>query len=116
MENKRKSIVENDVILVYIENQASFFARVEKIYPDVKPNWWRVNLLILKIPLVVTTWILDNEQIRGADFTLNGTPVRFEKVISPEKNAYEKKEETTISSNSNHKARILSFDQGKEQQ
>jgi len=79
-----ESIVERDVILVYINNNPTFFARIEAISPDVKKGWWRVKLLILNIPLIVTTWILDNEQIRGDDFTMGGTPVRIEKVIAPE--------------------------------
>jgi len=78
-----ESILESDLILVHIENKPSFFARVEKIIPDIKKGWWRVELLILQIPLVVATWILDNEQIRGADFTMSGTPIRIEKVIAP---------------------------------
>ncbi len=81
--NNNESILETDVILVYIDNNPTFFARVENISPDVKKGWWRVKLLILQIPLVITTWILDNDQIRGADFTMGGTPVRIEKVIAP---------------------------------
>ena len=77
------SILENDVVLVYIENNPTFFARIENITTDVKKGWWRVRLLILQIPLMVTTWILDNEQIRGADFTMGGTPIRIEKVVAP---------------------------------
>ncbi len=78
-----ESILENDVVLVYIENNPTFFARIENITTDVKKGWWQVRLLILQIPLMVTTWILDNEQIRGADFTMGGTPIRIEKVVAP---------------------------------
>ena len=81
--NQINALIENDVILVYIENQPTFFARVENIAPDYKKGWWRVKLLILQIPLVVTTWILDNDQIIGADFTMGGTSMRIEKVIPP---------------------------------
>ncbi len=79
----RESIFEKDVVLVYIENKPTFFARIEDISPDIKKGWWRVQLLILQIPLMVTTWILDDDQIRGADFTMGGTPIRIEKVIAP---------------------------------
>ena len=106
MENKKKSIVENDIILIYIENQPTFFARIEAIYPDVKTKWWRVKLLILKIPLVVTTWILDENQIRGADFTMDGIPVRIEKVTAPQEKNHP---EENSSHKTNHKARILSL-------
>jgi len=84
MKQKRKSIIENDIILIYIEDRPAIFARVEKIYPDVKPGWWRVKLLILQVPVVTTIWILDNDQIRGAEFTMNGTPIRIEVVKAPE--------------------------------
>ncbi len=112
MQRTKKSIIENDIILVYIENKPSFFARVEKISPDIKSNWWRVKLLVLQIPVVVATWILDNEQIRGAEFTMNGTSVRIEKIVAPadpenennteiEKNEHQQK--------SNNSARIISL-------
>jgi hypothetical protein len=81
--NNNEPIFEHDVVLVYIENKPAFFARIENINPDIKKGWWRVRLLIFQIPLMVTTWILDNEQIRGADFTMGGTPFRIEKVIAP---------------------------------
>lgn len=78
-----ETISKTDVVLVYIENNPTFFARIEDISPDVKKGWWRVRLLILQIPLMVTTWILDDDQIRGADFTMGGTPIRIEKVVAP---------------------------------
>jgi hypothetical protein len=112
MLSKTKSIKENDIILVYVENEPSFFARAEKIYPDVKPNWWRVKLLILQIPVFVTTWILDNDQIRGAEFTMNGTPVRIEKVNTPpdpEMDNTSVENEKKHQKSSNKSARILSF-------
>ena len=112
MQKTKKSIIENDIILVYIENKPSFFARVEKIYPDLKPGWWRVKLLILQIPVIVATWILDNEQIRGAEFTMSGTLVRIEKVeipADPEMNNTPLEDEKKHLENSNRSARILSF-------
>ncbi|MDZ7332373.1 MAG: hypothetical protein ONB31_10385 [candidate division KSB1 bacterium] len=78
-----ETISKTDVVLVYIENNPTFFARIEDISPDIKKGWWRVRLLILQIPLMVTTWILDDDQIRGADFTMGGTPIRIEKVVAP---------------------------------
>lgn len=84
MKNRtRETIAETDVVLVYVENHPTFFARIEDISPDIKKGWWRVRLLILQIPLMVTTWILDDDQIRGADFTMAGTPIRIEKVVAP---------------------------------
>lgn len=83
MKNQKKAFIEQDVILVYVDQKPAFFARVENIVPDIKRGWWRIKLLILHLPLVVTTWILDEEQIRGADFTMGGTQIRIEKVIAP---------------------------------
>jgi len=106
------SILETDVILVNINNNPSFFARVEKIYPDVKKGWWRVELLILQIPLIVTTWILDNEQIRGTDFTMGGTPIRIEKVVAPSMpptNEPIEKKDHEIDEKSPKQARIISL-------
>jgi hypothetical protein len=73
-----------DLVLVYMEGNPAFFARVEVIRPDLKPEWYQVKLLILQIPLVVATWILRRAYIDGDEFTMGGRPVRVVKVISPE--------------------------------
>lgn len=73
----------NDLVLVHIDNNPAFFARIEEITPDVKPDWWHVTLLALGIPLKLYTWILDTSQIAGEPFTMGGTPVRLERVLSP---------------------------------
>ena len=73
----------HDLVLVHIENKPGFYARIEDITPDIKPGWWQVKLLALSFPLQVFTWILDGSQIDGTPFTMGGTPVRIEKVVSP---------------------------------
>lgn len=73
----------SDLVSVYIENQPAFYARIEDISPDVKPGWWQVKLLVLTHPLQVFTWILEECQINGTPFTMGGTPVFLEKVVSP---------------------------------
>ena len=80
---KNESILETDVVLIYIDNNPSFFARIEDITADAKKGWWRVRLLILQIPLMVTTWILDNEQMSPPcaariTFSLTAIPYRSE--------------------------------------
>jgi hypothetical protein len=80
---KNTTIIEGDLALVLVENKPAFFARVERIDADRKVGWWQVKLLILNLPLKVVTWVLDDEQIRGADFTMGGVPVRLEKIIAP---------------------------------
>jgi len=73
----------NELVLVHIDHKPSFYARIEDISPDGKPGWWQVKLLALSFPLQVFTWILDTSQVDGAPFTMGGTPVRLEKVVSP---------------------------------
>jgi len=73
----------HDLVLVHVDNRPGFFARVEAMSPDMKPGWWQVKLLILTMPLQVYTWILDESQINGAPYTMGGTPIRLEKIISP---------------------------------
>ncbi len=75
--------VMNDLVLVHVDNQPGFYARIEDISPDFKPGWWQVKLLVLTLPLQVYTWILDEDQIEGASYTMGGTPIRLEKVVSP---------------------------------
>ena len=75
----------HDLVLVHVDNRPGFFARIEAITPDVKPGWWQVKLLVLTMPLQVYTWILDESQIDGAPYTMGGTPIRLEKIISPVK-------------------------------
>lgn len=73
----------NDLVLVHVDNRPGFFARIDDITPDTKPGWWQVRLLVLTIPLQVYTWILDESQIAGAPFTMGGTPMMLEMVVSP---------------------------------
>lgn len=75
--------VEHDLVLVHVDNKPGFYARVEEIEPDVKPGWWQVKLLVLTFPLQVFTWILDDNQIQGEPFTMGGTPLCLEQLVSP---------------------------------
>jgi hypothetical protein len=73
----------NDVVLVHVDNKPGFYARIEDISPDVKPGWWQVRLLVFTFPLQVFTWILDEFQLDYAPFTMGGTPIQLEPVVSP---------------------------------
>jgi hypothetical protein len=75
----------NDVVLIYLEDQPLTFARIENILPDSKPDWYHVKLLMLQVPLQVVTWILRDVYINGETFTMNGKPMRLERVVSPER-------------------------------
>jgi hypothetical protein len=73
----------NDIVLIYLEDQPIVFARIENISPDVKKDWYQVKLLMLKVPLQVTTWILRENYINGQAFTMGGKSVRMETVVCP---------------------------------
>jgi hypothetical protein len=75
--------VENDLVLIYIEDKPLAFARIERILPDSKKDWYHVRLLLLQIPLQVVTWILKDVYVNGAEFTMSGKRMRLEKVESP---------------------------------
>ncbi len=76
-------ILEFDLVLVHVDSKPGFYARIEEISPDVKAGWWQVKLLVLTFPLQIFTWILDEEQLEEVAFTMGGTPLRLEKLISP---------------------------------
>ena len=69
-----------DIVLVYEEENPVFFARIEEIWADKKPDWHHVKLLVLQVPVVEAVWILREEYINGETFTMNGVRLRLEKV------------------------------------
>jgi hypothetical protein len=75
---------ENDLILIYYEENPLSFARIESILPDSKPDWYHVTLLLLQIPPQLVTWILRDVYINGNEFTMNGKRMRLEKVVVPD--------------------------------
>jgi len=86
----------NDIVLVHVDNKPGFYARVEDISPDVKPGWWQVRLLVLTFPLQVFTWILDEFQLDYAPFTMGGTPIRLEPVVSPLEEEHQQQEQQEL--------------------
>ncbi|MGA8178498.1 MAG: hypothetical protein WB792_00460 [Desulfobacterales bacterium] len=74
---------ENDVVLIYFEDQPISFARIEDISPDMKKDWYHVKLLLLQVPLQVVSWILRDTYINGGEFTMEGKKIRLEKVVCP---------------------------------
>jgi hypothetical protein len=114
---KHDPILETELVLIHIDHKPAFYARVEAIHPDVKPKWWQVRFLFLTLPLQLVTWIIDGQQIRGAEFTMGGTPVRIEKVVPPEEPddaATEKTDSEQPQEETPRKARVLAMnDRGK---
>ena len=76
---------ENDIVLIYFEEQPLVFARIESILADAKPDWYHVKLLMLQVPLSVVTWILRDAYINGETFTMDGKQIRLEQVTAPAK-------------------------------
>ena len=75
--------LENDIVLIHQENTPMVFARIEEITADHKKDWFQVRLLVLSVPLQEVTWILREEYINGAEFTMEGRKMRLEKVEAP---------------------------------
>ncbi|MCB2228973.1 MAG: hypothetical protein KQH53_20025 [Desulfarculaceae bacterium] len=73
-----------DIVLIHKDNQPVVYARVEEILADVKPHWWQLRLLILHPPSQEATWILREEYIDGANFTMGGDPLRLERLAPPQ--------------------------------
>ncbi|MBU1161688.1 MAG: hypothetical protein KKF96_03940 [Proteobacteria bacterium] len=86
---------ENDVVLIYFEDQPISFARIEDISPDIRKDWYHVKLLLFKMPLQVVTWILRDIYINGQEFTMEGKKIRLEKVVCPEETEPVEKEKAT---------------------
>lgn len=95
-------VKEGDVVLVYVENQPAFFARVESITPDVKPEWFQVKMLVLQIPMIVVTWILREAYINGTEFTMGGRPIKIMPVVAPP-DLWDESEETIENSEAGEK-------------
>ena len=71
---------EGDIVLVYYQEKPSVYARIEGIEPDVKKDWYRLRLLFLTVPVQEVTWILREAYINGDPFTMDGQPVRLERL------------------------------------
>lgn len=79
-ENEPTQNAVGDVVLIYYQDEASVYARIEAIVPDVKKGWYQVTLLMLTIPPQTATWVLREEYFNGTPFTMGGQPLRIEAV------------------------------------
>ena len=80
MKEERAVNREGEVVLIHYEDKPMAYARIEGINPDVKKDWYQVTLLFLTLPAQSVTWILREEYINGASFTMGGQSMRLEKV------------------------------------
>ncbi len=75
---------ENDIVLIYFEENPLVFARIESILPDARRDWYHVTLLLLQVPPQVVRWILKDAYINGESFTMDGKKMWLELVEPPE--------------------------------
>ena len=73
----------HDLVLVHLDRQPAFYARINDITPDVKRGWHQVELLVLTLPSQNVVWILDDHHLQGEEFTMGGRPVQL--VLIPPK-------------------------------
>ena len=78
MTDDRQFNSEGDLVLVHYQDKPACYARIETVEPDIKKDWYQVTLLLLTIPDQTVTWILREEYINGASFTMGGVPMRLE--------------------------------------
>jgi hypothetical protein len=67
----------NDLVLIHLEKQPAFYARIDDIQPDVKKGWFQVEFYILTLPPQTMVWILEETHLQGEEFTMGGRPVRI---------------------------------------
>jgi len=75
---------EKDIVLIYYEGNPLLFARIERILPDARRDWYHVTLLLLQVPPQRVTWILRNAYINGDSFTMDGKQMRLEVLEPPQ--------------------------------
>jgi hypothetical protein len=68
----------NDLVLVHLDRQPAFYARINDINPDVKRGWYQVELLALTLPPQNLVWILEDTHLQGEEFSMGGRPVKLE--------------------------------------
>ena len=87
-----KTVIANpeDIIIIQIDRKVNHFAYVTDIKPDHKRGWWIISFILLS-PTTENnfqeiSWILDDQQIRGEEFTMNNIPHQLIKFEPPRKN------------------------------
>lgn len=110
MKKKEKQMTgEQDIVLIYFENNPMLFARIEDIRPDIKRDWFQVKLLLLQIPPQPITWILREPYINGESFTMDGKKIRLEKVVCPPDPREEGEEESTEAREDQSPGKVISI-------
>lgn len=100
---------EQDIVLIYMEDNPLVFARIEEILADHKPGWYHVKLLMLQVPLQVVSWILRDVYIDGETFTMGGKEMRLEKVVCPREDPIPEADEEKSETSPGRPARVISL-------
>ena len=99
-----------DVVLVHYQEQPTLYARIESIEPDIKKDWYKVNLLLLTIPPHEVTWILRAAYVDGESFTMGGRSMRLGAVKAPAAEpSGEKPREGTQQPPASERGRVIPF-------
>ncbi len=102
MNRYEKPFNPGEVLLVYVQEKPAFYIRIDQLVPDRKKGWWQVHFTALTLPSEHLVWLLDNDQIRGADFTMQGNPIRLDRVSAQTRSSETKTEKPP---SSQHKSR-----------
>lgn len=89
----KKMATINDLVLVHLDRQPAFYARINDLTPDSQRGWYQVELLVLSLPPQTMVWILEESQLQGEEFTMGGRPVKL--VLVPPKPPPEKETPAT---------------------
>ena len=80
-----ESLQVKDIAQILSNKEDLGFFHVNDIIADVKPGWWLVTLQGVNTVQTVTL-IMDNDQIAGEPFTLDGNPLEvkvYARVLAP---------------------------------
>ncbi len=83
LSSEGKKRQKNDIILLYYDDEALEYVRIEEILKDEKPYWHRVKLSYMRDPEKNLTYILRDRHINGEEFTMKGHKMRLELVEPP---------------------------------
>jgi len=75
-------VVEGEVILIHLDGSPAYFAQVDRIEPDVKDGWWKLELLLLTLPAERITWVINESHMTGAQFMIGETLIWIEQIPS----------------------------------
>lgn len=73
-------VVEGEVILIHLDGSPAYFARVDRIEPDVKDGWWKLEFLLLTLPAERITWVIEESHMAGAQFMIGETLIWIEQI------------------------------------